>query len=488
MDYQQMGYSTPIFTKDATDWQYKPLQMMTGGEGGDTYEQKSWYSPSLNAQSYYDPATGMDQNGLYQRYTPEWYDQTNGAGSYDAAVQQYAPQIGTQDPAKFFQNLWLNGDATASAQGDASAGMLDKFMTGISSNLNPLTGTLAVLSGGLAGGAFGAMGAGGAAGMGAGAEAFGSWMPGMVGGADFAGLSALEAGIGGATGGATGLGGSMFDFGDMSGIFNGNEWGLSPMDSPGIGSGSGGFGELTDAGLNADWGLADGLDVGVPGAGTGPGGTTGPNFSGSGFSLPNMPNGTSTLLQNLLKGLAQPTGSGTGGNLDINKLIQGILSGGVSIANQRSMEDKYTGLRDTINANQFPFKDFQDMAYKFKDPQQRYQMMLDNPGYQASRDYVTKAQARRNAQTGDIKSGYGDSILADVIGKNAQNWDAQNFDQTKAMSGMGFNNAPSQALLAQIIPQIYKGRQDTAVDVGKTLNDSNLIPWLLGTVFGGEKP
>lgn len=106
------------YLDDATDWQpYNQGSSYELPEGGGMSQPTSqWYSPSLNAITPYDPATGKDASGLYQANTPEWYDQKNGAGSYDASVKEYAGQIGTQDPRKFFRAMWESGAAKAAEQ------------------------------------------------------------------------------------------------------------------------------------------------------------------------------------------------------------------------------------------------------------------------------------------------------------------------------------------------------------------------------------
>ena len=310
--------------------------------------------------------------------------------------------------------------------------------------------------------------------------------------------------------GMEGSGGNMFDglfdgFGDMVS----NAFGDTGF-SPDMGFEQGVFPEMgvetiprltitgsNPTGFSPDMGFEQGMFPTGSGGGFAPdpgfesyGGT--PVSSGGGFSPdPGFEQGSfprnvgKSILEQAMKSMTNQR-SGTGTN-ELADLLRGVLSNVYSAGNQRSMEGAYNQARDRINANQFPFKDFQQQAYDFTDPNKRYQMMLDNPGYQASRDYATKAQMRRNARTGDLGTGYGDSILADVIGKNARDWDSQNFGQIEKMSGMGFNNANSQALLAQMIPQMYQGRQQVGTDIGNTLGNSlpTILGWV-GSLFEGS--
>lgn len=184
------GYGTPIFGRDATDWVSQPYTSGAQGEGGTATTTPMWYSKSLNAITPYDPATGMDSSGQYQRYTPQWYDQQNGPGSYASAVQQYAPQIGTQDPAKFFANLWQSGDAMASQQAQPAENR---------ANMLPMLAA-SIIGGGALAGALGGVGAAGAGGA-EGAGALGS-LGGDAG--MFGGLADLEAAYPGLYGQAAG--------------------------------------------------------------------------------------------------------------------------------------------------------------------------------------------------------------------------------------------------------------------------------------------
>ncbi len=151
-----MANGLPSLTSDANDWVSQPYSMSVGGEGGDTMEVPQWFSPSLNMVTPYDPATGMDASGLYQRNTPQWYDQQNGAGSYAALQQQY--------PGVDFWRAWNEGDAMASAQDEvATAG--DFIESG------GLAKSLAFLGAGLGGAE--ALGFGAGSGMGGGAGVMG---------------------------------------------------------------------------------------------------------------------------------------------------------------------------------------------------------------------------------------------------------------------------------------------------------------------------
>lgn len=302
------------------------------------------------------------------------------------------------------------------------------------------------------------------------------------------GLSALDmpgAGIG--TSGYTGLGTSganMFDFGDaLSGVFDGGSNVPSWMDP------SANYWTDTFQGANTpqesdfwDWG--PGNSPNTPPSGDWQGGTpssggvgpTGPTGSGSGGWSPGMNDvlRATNMLSNAT-GSNNRSGNNQGG-IDWGTLLGGGLGALYNNSQIGAQSKELHDLYSQMQAQNFPFSEFYGQARDFADPNKRYQMMLNNPGYLASRDYVTKAQGRRNAQTGDIKSGYGDSILADVIGKNAQSWDSQNFDQIKAMTGMGFNNsALTGAAMLRALPDLYKLRASQGTDIGNILTKSGVI-------------
>ena len=154
-----MANGLPTLTSDANDWVSQPYTQYVGGEGGDTQTLQQWFSPSLNTVTSYDPATGMDSSGMYQRNTPQWYDQQHGAGSYAGAQQQY-PGATAAD----FYRMWSQGDAMAEQQDQvATAG--DFIESG------GLAKSLAFLGAGLGGAE--ALGFGAGSGMGGGAGMMG---------------------------------------------------------------------------------------------------------------------------------------------------------------------------------------------------------------------------------------------------------------------------------------------------------------------------
>ena len=172
---------------------------------------------------FYDPLTGqllteadLGLQGNYQpaatMYTPQWYEQINapghGAGSYDAEKTRFAQLDATNalgeyesiygeypeaNPDAWFANAWKGGGELAEAQ-DQAATAGDFIESG---------GLAKAMIAAFAGGA-GLEALGGLGGAAGGAETFGSWMPGMTGGADFAGLSAAESGLGSLGGGSMG--------------------------------------------------------------------------------------------------------------------------------------------------------------------------------------------------------------------------------------------------------------------------------------------
>lgn len=462
-----------------TAWTDQSQQNATVGENGMTTYSMPWQDNMFKGT--YNAQTGMMDYSL-NTPTKTWADYTyernpegimnqqrlagwnqiansTGFGGY-GGLGVDAPINGTDaDKIAFMDLLDLLGTHQASVQDAQSPDFMRDYGWAV-----PLA-----LAGGVAAatGGFGGLAGGAASGIdGAAATTFGEWMPGMTGGADFAGLSASElAGLPGAASGAGGLGG-------------------------------------------VDYGLANGLDVGVPGAGTGPGGVTGPDFgipgTGNGGVLDtvksvfgNTPPGTGSVLKNVLSGVNNLTQDPNSGGLDWSRLLTGGLSSVLDQRGQNQLMDRYDAIFNSINQNQFPFRDFQSMAYDWKDPNKRYQMMLDSPAYRASSAYADQAQHRRNSMTGDRDSGYGDQLRADAIGKNALDWDKNMFDQISKMSGMGFNNAGALGEFARGLPQLFDRQSGINMDIGTTLAKSGLLPYILnkaggmfdlGGIFGDSVP
>jgi hypothetical protein len=468
-------------------------------------DSKPWEGLGLTAPT--DTTQWGTYTGGYEPYTPDWYNYKNkvlgqtGGQSYDQAVSRFqgldqAGQLGdyenmygqmpsdSTDLAKWFGNVWKGGDVTQASQAAANEGFLDKFMGGIAENLNPLTGMLAVLGGGLAFGGLGGLGGAASGGIDAGLGA----LEGGISAADAAAGMLPEFGTNAGYAAGMGSGGGMWDFGDLfSNAFGGGDSGLGGMFDTTLEGGVGpsfdlGTPGVGDAGAFDQWGSH--IAGGPEGTGIGTDtifGPAGPNGTGIDWSKVPMgtgSSGSSNILDQITRSLTQQM---PGSNAQTITRLAGNL---YDIINQKSMEGKYNNAVNGINANQFPFKDFQKQAYDWVDPAKRYQMLLDNPGYQAANAYIDNAQHRRNARTGDLKSGYGDALRADVIGKNAAAWDAQNFGQIKDMSGMGFNNANAQAVLAQMIPAMYAGRAQVGTNIGNTLAKGlpDILSWF---GFGG---
>lgn len=432
--------------------------------------------------------------GGYKPYSPDWYDYKHGAGSF--AEQAARPEFAgwTEDD---FARAWESGQMEAARQGAGPDDFLDGIMSGIASNLNPVTGILAVLTAGLASGAFGAMGAAGAAGAeGAGVLGMGTAEGlGGLGLSEMTGAGLAELGAGGAMDMGVGLGEV---FGGAGGELGAGA-GFTPDFSGAVADIASG-----NAGITAPGGAMD-MGVGLGGTEGGsmtltPGGGGGGVLDTIKSVFGNTPPGTGSVIKNLLTGgnsLTQDPNNTGGGGIDWARLLSGGLGTILDQQGQNKLFDRYDAIFNSINQNQFPFRDFQSMAYDWKDPNKRYQMLLDNPAYRASSEYADRAAHRRNSMTGDRDSGYGDALRMDAIGKNALDWDKNQFDQISKMSGMGFNNAAALGEFARGLPALFDRQSGINMDIGTTLAKSGLLPWLfnkagglfdLGGIFGDSVP
>jgi hypothetical protein len=137
-------------------------------------------------------------------------------------------------------------------------------------------------------------------------------------------------------------------------------------------------------------------------------------------------------------------------------LFSGLMQ---MIQNQSNAKDMKNAFSQ-FSQGGFPHSNFYQMAQQYlTDPAKRYEMVKGMPGFQAAQNYVSEAAKRRNAHTGDLKSGYGDSLMANVVGQNAKSWDDALFGQIAKASGMDFNPQSAQAYLASnLLPNIYNMR------------------------------
>lgn len=120
-----------------------------------------------------------------------------------------------------------------------------------------------------------------------------------------------------------------------------------------------------------------------------------------------------------------------------------------------NMQKMYKDQMARFQQNSFPHGEFVQQARDFFDPAKRYQMLQSNPAFMEAQRYAEQAQRRKNARSGNLNSGYGDSLLANTLAQNANTWDQQMFGQIKDASGMSFNGQNTQAQFSgQALPQM----------------------------------
>ena len=147
----------------------------------------------------------------------------------------------------------------------------------------------------------------------------------------------------------------------------------------------------------------------------------------------------------------------------------------------KSMMEQYRQAQASAMRNQFPFNQYYGEYQKFMNNPTSY--LQGMPGYQASQDFVKQAQARRNAASGNLGSGYGDSLLANVLGQNANQWYQTTGNQLGQAAGVSFN--PNSAFAASqgglpfalnSLNQSNKLGSEVAKGIGEILNSSGNLP------------
>lgn len=292
----------------------------------------------------------------------------------------------------------------------------------------------------------------------------------------------------GATSGAesaAGVGGAM-DMGGSAGIFDSfgnplyqgisgaastgaNPWGLSGLE--------GGGGSYANGVPMAEGGAANAGSAG------------GSLLDTIKSAYSSLPPGTSNLVKAGINAMTQDPNNGSG--IDWGRLGGGLLG---YYLNQSNLKDATSGMQkvmDSINQNQFPFRNYQQQVQDYmQDPAKRMQMLKSTPGYLESSAYADNAQHRINGRFGDLSGGYGDALRMDAIGKNAQAWDSQLFGQLEKASGMDFNNANAQAYAAaNMFPWIYGAKSGNNLDLGTTIQKSGILGPLLQAIgLGGRDP
>lgn len=240
------------------------------------------------------------------------------------------------------------------------------------------------------------------------ATGFGAAGMGPLGGAGAAGAGAASAPIDWTTATA----GGVADTGFGAETLPSAPWGAGEAVSgtyPGLEAGASEAGGL-GSGLNQNGGK-----VGVQATPSqsyslgSPVGTTTTPAAGSGIASPSVSAGAGTSAWDTIKQ-----------GIQMVNTVSPILGLGAAIAGRNQANSATDQLQNAGLNNQYPYGQNFDLVNQYnRDPMS---LLRNNPGYLASVDYTAKAQQRQNAATGRNTSGYGDFLMADVLGKNAENW------------------------------------------------------------------
>jgi hypothetical protein len=455
-------------------------------------ESKAQLKPGL-IQNYYGDDSGywFDANGRYVAHPyvyPEgssdwWVDQYQQGLISKEAYGKGASEASWKDagytnirPADYMMDEQRHVTMVGDKNGVTSP--LALYQTGepnFTSNFLKLGGGLLAGGLGLSALGFGAGGAGAAAG--AAATEAGAWSTGLLGSAD---LAAMEAAVGmapGAAGGAVAAGGAMGEGALGSGLNMGTS-------SSGIGGGSMGSGisAVPSAAPAASAPFANAaapMANSVGGLGTGLGGleamSNAGNAMGSGLSnasqfTPNMAPGSSSLAPAASAPSVSPTttpSAGQGFAPGANSLAPGpggapgsqlpvglgqILGIGVGAIQNNQANQANQDLENMMaqaNAQQgprFPAEKNWDLVDSYlRDPMS---ILRNNPGYQASQEFVEKEGRRKMASQGYNNSGNQTHYLADVLGKNANKWFTDSWAPIRDAAQLG--NYPDPAKLANV--------------------------------------
>ena len=118
-------------------------------------------------------------------------------------------------------------------------------------------------------------------------------------------------------------------------------------------------------------------------------------------------------------------------------------------------------------AKEFPSQNFQGMAQEYFDPNWRYQQLQQNPAYKASESFLAKQYQRQMASQGIHGQVNGNGQfsnnfavpMADVLAKNANQWDTQLFSNIRDASGMTQGRS-SQQTAGAFLPSIYNNQNN----------------------------
>ena len=347
----------------------------------------------------YNPyqATGFDAQGQpigQDKSGPRMFDARNLAqfdqfannpmytGMYGAA-----PTGGTDAEKLDWMNLLNFGGATEAGRQSTIA---ENSRTDMTESLLMAAAMAGVGGLAMAGAGLGGAGMAGAeAGMGSAAGTFGEWVPGMTGGADFAGIGGATSGAGGVGAGA---GGASFGTGEaVSGFYGPSAGELSGAASSYGGAGTGGLGvsDLTK------------LPTGVPGGGGG-GGMSTPRpdgvFDPTKTSWTDVgtggTGGATDWLTKLLGG-----GAGGSGVWGTASSIGSLLSGLLGLSNARDLEKTGAAIENRMD----PAKPIRDQAQPellalMHDPSS----IVNRPGFGAGQLAIDRSLAKQGFNPANV--------------------------------------------------------------------------------------
>ena len=502
--------SRDFLMQDASEWGSKNLTSYLGGSWGDPYgifnpEQVSAWKGKASAPYNTGAGEGFDDS-MFQPGRSETPFDFSGTPFTDFTNEQLAAYLAKlkgnaagsklgQGEVPFLPSLYNHNGQSMVSWGNQNSfdkgigGFLDQMMPAIvGAAIGGFTAPWGGMSG--VGGAEGALGAAGFEGMS---------MPGFGGGMGMsvpaAELGAVGAGTAAGAGAFGALGSAAAEgAGVGAGLGVGSEVGTFPGQA---GVDMTGFSQpfSLDNAFNfaSDIAGPNGFTTGYGGMGGGyvgdftssmmSGGSMSP-FGAAGGGMIDLGSG----------GLGSVAGTGTpnsflqqlmsrfGNMKDPLKLAASVAQQVVNKKNNKKMQDAITQSRQAG----FPFQNYQYLAQMWADPAKRYEMLKASPAFQESQRYAQQAQARRNARTGDINSGFGAATIADTLGKNASAWDKQLFDQISKITGMDFNgNATSSQLAAQLYPQMGTNNMNTAGSIFDAVrSNQGFFPDMLKTFFG----
>ena len=147
----------------------------------------------------------------------------------------------------------------------------------------------------------------------------------------------------------------------------------------------------------------------------------------------------------------------------------------------KALMDQYQRAMASSQANQFPFnKYYGDYENFMKNPMAYLQKMS---AFMASQNYAKEAQKRRNAGQGQLDAGYGDQLMTNAVGANANDWYKTTGAQLGQAAGVSFNPASGAMASAGSLPyalnnqnQAYGYGSEVVKGIGEILKGSNSLP------------